>query len=503
MRLKLIAVVCTALVIGACEGCEDEEPGEPAGDAGDVVDTQADGVDEDVTDDVVADGDDDVADTEGDVTDTGDDADAAPTTATVKVMHGSEPVPDIRVVFHNPDGDVTTDTTTDEAGEASAEVVEGSMVTAIDAPPNTFTRYVTLTDLSPGTETLLQFAPDSNPQKTVEVTPPGSFTDATTYPVTIGCNFGTSIDGSDTVTLGVREPCRADSVDVLAVARDSEDLLAYATQKGVSLDQATTSVSLNSWRDDFVAANTEFTDLPGDGSFDLELRGFFGADYRVWPLFLDSQTVSAGTATFDGNVPPGFQPELLLTWELQFFETGQQDSVLTGGTIRKSDTSTDVSASVSGSNFLPLVTSASVSDPASARPDFDWQTEPVVSGGATIDEADAFYTRLRWVPRGEALRPGQGGADGTPPGVDPSLVKVWVVLGPSDRTTVTFPSLPGDIDTPNGEGVTPTVGFIDAGAAEGYDEYLQEPEYTDLYGFSARYFFDRFTEREIQLDSQF
>ncbi|MGM0558489.1 MAG: hypothetical protein ACQEVA_19040, partial [Myxococcota bacterium] len=424
---RWIPVLIAALtVFVGCGDCGEDPPSDPSPDATDVIDTTAD-TSEDTQDQDVADAT-DTSDT-ADTADTADAADVSPPTATVTVIWGEEPAEGVRVIAHDPDAAVTGDVATDEAGEAVVEVTEGSIVTLIDAPPNDYTRYLTLQDIDPGDSVELELAPNASPNRTLDVELPGSFSGASSYEVHGGCNYRSALDASNTITLGIRPPCTEDDVDLLALAKDSdENVIAYTNAETIQATSGTTTVSLDSWKTDVLDADLEVTGLPASSDYDSSLRALLYNDYERWGVArVLGQTAGASSIQQLWSIPPDIADELVMSYRLRTTDADTGAPMVTAGAEYFSDRSSPASASIEATDLSPFISSLTVEDRDTAQPLAEWSATPVVTGGATADASDAAFLRVIWTGNAPTSA-NSDGPSGEQPGVSPGAINSWVVV---------------------------------------------------------------------------
>jgi hypothetical protein len=250
--------------------------------------------------------------------------DAAPGPVLVRVLDDAgDPLPGVTVVFHQADGAVLAEETTDAAGEAGyTDPPGGAMATILTESGSTpQLRIQTIVGIEGG-DVIVVGTPAApvEPTLDVRVDYPGSFGAADIYLADLGCEFFGVANPDLIVTTAVGERCLGsdDDFDVLAVARDNPSThLAYATLRDVAqAGSGPTDLVLPSW----VAAETRavgFGALPLEiTDVDVDLRPVLDGLTR-WPLLLvggpddtftapdealvDGWYVRAGAQAFSGN----------------------------------------------------------------------------------------------------------------------------------------------------------------------------------------------------------
>jgi hypothetical protein len=501
MHVRIVALVVSFALLFGCGDCEEDPPGDPSADATDVVDTTADATEDTGAQDVS-----DAADTADaqDTSDTqdADTADASASTATVTVTWGGEGAPGVRVLAHNPDATVTADLNTDANGQAVVEVTEGSMITLIDALPNDFKRYLTLQDIDPGDSIELALPPNTSPRHSLEVDLPGAFSGAARYELQGACNYRGTIDGSDTLNIGIRAPCSEDDVDLLALAKDSDDqVLAYAFAEDVQTSGDTTSVSLDSWNTDLLSSDIELTGLPSSTNYTHSLNAVLLQNYRQWYVSRRSGGTSGATSIQENvQVPPTFADELALTYELNYTSASSNDRLSNVGARFFSNRDQAASATIPAAELMPELSTLTVEDRNTARPAVDWDASPIVSNGATADAADAAILRVVWT----ANTPTSANADGSRgefPGVSPNAINIWVMVAPTSETSLRLPEVPDDLDTPaQGSDNGVSAGLLDAREVEDYSGFKAAPDVTNLFQFEAAPLYPGLSLRESRAE---
>jgi hypothetical protein len=194
--------------------------------------------------------------------------------ATVVVYLDDEPAAGIDVVFHDPAGAPIAHVDTDEAGEASWEVVPGSMLTVAR-----FTweyELLTVMGVEPGDRIEVRpwgAEPAGEPLVTVSVQLPGAFVSpegATAPYYTVQTCFGGSGGAfQPAFTFPVAQRCSDSGLDVAATALDAANrMVAFTSVAGVAVHPwGVTSVPLPAWRTDFWPLEVRIDNPPAGVDF--------------------------------------------------------------------------------------------------------------------------------------------------------------------------------------------------------------------------------------------
>jgi len=192
---------------------------------------------------------------------------AAPTTGDLAYITAG---PNLDVIWSEPDGTVRGCTKTDAQGKTELRIGAGSAVTVI-MPGSSTTRLLTIAGLQAGDD--LFFGQVGTPP-----TVPTFHATFTNTPVTadrffydLGCDSisyaGTSGISATPGDSMLYSPCVSDDgqrINVYAEAHMSTDIVAYAIAANVAVTSPTTSVTLDTWRTDWIDAPVTMTNVPFD-----------------------------------------------------------------------------------------------------------------------------------------------------------------------------------------------------------------------------------------------
>jgi hypothetical protein len=391
------------------------------------------------------------------------------TTATLTVFADGTPIPNIDVVWSNPDGTVLAEDVTGADGSASHDVVSGSAVTlavTIGAPGLRFAgrsltgggpqRFAaTWLAIEPGDELVWNFgsAPGS-PLTDLDVTLPGAQTDADRYRVAVGCVATEFADPEAEIGGTIPDLCLGsdDLIDVVALAYDDDAggaVVGYTYDTDVAVDD-TTSVVLGAWQTALTAHTITLTDAPAD----IPGAGFEG-HFRVDGL--DYLGVSGGggragdTITMVGGHLGGGIVES--SQRVIFMPRGTEKAPEGLSIIIAGDAGAPASSTHDLSQLLPTIIDASIAN-AAGQLELGWTSAGSFAG------ADGALMLASW----------SDSADG-------SLHQRFVMAPPGASNPVLLPELPealaGFRPSATASFELPTLIFVEADFFDGYDVFRE------------------------------
>jgi hypothetical protein len=316
---------------------------------------------------------------------------------TIRVSIGDTPLADVDVVFHAPDGAVTSHVTTDATGEARATIVGGSQVTVARSTPDDGFELYTYRSVDPG-DTLLHRYRDGTLLAEAEVALPGDVADAADYRVGNGCGSPEqSVDGTATVTLMTDASCVDGSTPafpVYAIARD-ETQATLAWSFAPSVPVSAPDAVLPPWQTGFDNVTAHFVNVPPDlwalstgGGFQVG-KGDFNVNGGLFASPSGDQT-----ATF---IYPQLAASSYVTTAIAHYADLTSWAFLVQG---HAEAASERTYDLEG--LLPPITSVT-RDGTPARPGLRW------TGGAP--DADVQVASFRWASSRWTIYDAAGDAD--------------------------------------------------------------------------------------------
>ncbi len=214
--------------------------------------------------------------------------DPQPGPVTVTFNDGGSPLEGMMVIFHNPDGTVIDDVTTDANGQATATIPPNAMISLLMVPQpvlpiggGQYSNLYTLMGIQPNDTYTFDVNPQGGAQhpsyQNIDVNLPGSFEGATYYYVYNGCTNTGSSDSAAEFIMYMSHDCLNGSgkFAVLAIAQDGNgQMIAYSfldNQTPVEQPIITFGgggnpvVNLPAWETTFTDANIDFEDYWQNG----------------------------------------------------------------------------------------------------------------------------------------------------------------------------------------------------------------------------------------------
>lgn len=386
---------------------------------------------------------------------TGSPSDASfPGRATVLVFDEGQPLVDRWVVFHDPDGSVTSTAKSDAAGKATAGVNPGSMITV--AYGTSIRRLVTVAGVMPGDEVLVGEKEDDehgagNAVVSAKVKLPGARAGASRYGVGLGVGTTIVTDPATPVPMPVLKRFvskEKNEFPVLALAYEAKDggasepvAFSFLSAKLGTMDASAMDVVLPPWRADFREHRVVVTSVPmGTTSVEALLAIASGED-RFDVARRNSEVAPSTPTTLRFAVPRPLGETAIVRVELGFGASASK--IVFAQRVKKmpADLSLD----------LQKVALASVVDPkvlrgrAPARPRIGFTKRDGAAPTAVI-------MQLAWPETRE---------------------HVWTIVAPpSTASGFEAPALPAVLAdwAPDGRTLAAQVGLVKATEYAGYDD---------------------------------
>ena len=320
---------------------------------------------------------------------------------------GTIGVPNLAVVFINPDGQVAMDTKTDASGKAQATILPGASVHVIYTPAQTnnfFYLTVSVLDIKPGDDIVVpQVGHDTTDAGTFMATASGD-PSATSYTVYGPCG---STDASN--QMHFQNWCKTDTFDVYAVALNSSgQIVDYAVKTGVAFNNGSVNVT-GPWQS-AQTFSAHYSDISADvTNINMNRRAGSSQGYSVG----NGGAPVAGALSLTTGASPGATTAQVTT---NFARSDGSQQILVQQIAGNSFTyNDDVTA-----NLLPWF----------ANPTVDFTAGTLVPNTtSTPTTLDSYITTFEW-----SRVMGDAGV---------AQRYAWITFGPSSQT-VTFPTLPAD-----------------------------------------------------------
>lgn len=370
----------------------------------------------------------------------------------IHVRRLSQPAANVRVLFHDAAGAVTSDLKTDAQGNVAAATAPSQVTVMFGEAQNNALHLVTYVAVAEGDElTIDDGLPDS--EATVSsfgVTVPGARPNAIGYIASAGiCSQGTD-DPAAAIDLGLSAACLAQAGGTVAVLGWAEDEvsepLAFAFKKGNANPAAGTTQALSlgaAWVDP-TSVVVSGTNLPN------------GVTSAQFLMFGDGRPFQAGSGVGELSTGVTFK-------EAPGFAEAVQAAAIVSDDGPRTPTRTMMRRQASAAQLafdfaqaLPKITDLTVTDPTTARPTVAWTSE------APLTTSDGGMANFAWTTQ---LNP------------DQLTAHVWSFIVPPTATSVKAPELPADAapQAPTGTVQGMFVGFGESDLLPSYAQWKSVP----------------------------
>jgi hypothetical protein len=373
----------------------------------------------------------------------------APQGVSVTVTDGKTAQPNVRVIFHDATGAVTSETKTDATGKASIATAP-SMVTVLLMvnPEGIEVSNVTFTDVADGDNLVVVGPPPgSSPlvgNYNVTFTGAAVVTGSSSFVTTGGqcaSPFYSNAFG-DPVQLSIFDDCLMPQNALLATASNGGTVQGFAFLKNVALPAGDVAVGPLA----FAAPGTttqKATGIPVGSQTSALLYAVANGSSFSMDYSTGSIDMAAGVTY---STPTGFAEAYQSAIGIRDSSSGAQ--LLTEIVRREAVPAAGTALTFDATTVLPLVTTTTLASPTAARPDV------TITPAASLATTDGGYASVRWF---DDTTQTEGS---------------WVFVVPPTATGFKVPALPADAAAfaPVTTSYIDSVGFVESPALPGYKE---------------------------------